>query len=157
MAKSNIKNFSPAYLLIPLLLSIIGLVFIFSAGLKPDGSNTGQYMRQLLWIGLGFILIAVILSIDYYQWIDMSEWLYGGGIILLLITLIFGTRIRGAKSWLGIGSLGIQPSEFMKIFYILFFAKYLGRAQLNEKKIRYFLFHWPFYSFLWDLLCSNPI
>lgn len=138
MAKSNIKNFSPAYLLIPLLLSIIGLVFIFSAGLKPDGSNTGQYLRQLLWIGLGLILIAVILSIDYYQWIDMSEWLYGGGLILLLITLLFGTRIRGAKSWLGIGSLGIQPSEIMKIFYILFFAKYLGRAQINEKKDQVF-------------------
>ncbi len=156
MSHNKIKNFSLAYLLIPVFLSVIGVVFIFSAGLQSDGSNTGQYLRQLLWIGLGFILTVVILSIDYYRLIDMSEWLYGGGLIMLLITILFGTRIRGAKSWLGIGSLGIQPSEIMKIFYILFFAKFLSHAPVKEKKDQVFFTSLVFLALPLGLIMLQP-
>jgi rod shape determining protein RodA len=79
-------------------------------------------------------------DLDYYQLVEISEWFYIVGILLLVVTLIFGVRVRGAKSWLGFAGLGIQPSEIVKICYILFFAKYLSNAPEKEKDTEVFLY-----------------
>lgn len=140
MLKDNIKNVSYAFVIIPVVLSVIGLLFIFSTGINPGGGNTGQYIRQLIWVAIGIALAVFILSIDYYQLVETSEYYYIVGILLLLITLVFGKTVRGAKSWLGLAGLGIQPSELMKIFYILYFSKYLANAPVAEKKTKVILF-----------------
>lgn len=137
--KDNLKNISYVYIIIPLVLSIIGIIFIYSSGIIPEGGNTGQYIRQLIWVVIGISLGIVVLSVDYYQLVETSEYYYIAGILMLIVVLIFGTTVRGAKSWLGIGSLGIQPSEIMKIFYIILYAKFLGNASEKEKKNRNFL------------------
>ena len=50
-------------------------------------------------------------------------------LVILLYTMLFGRFVNGARSWIGIGSFGIQPSEFGKIVYIMFFARYLERSE----------------------------
>ncbi len=138
MFKDIFKNISPAFIIIPLLLSVIGLVFIYSSSINPDGSNSGQFVKQLIWIILGCAVALFILNIDYFRLVETSNYFYITGIVLLIIVIIFGKNIRGHKSWMGIGGLGIQFSEIMKVAYILFFAKYLANAPIIEKKIQVF-------------------
>ncbi len=144
MLKDNLKNVSYGFIIIPIVLSIIGLMFVYSTGIRAEDGTIGpllqsQFFKQLVWFMIGIGISIFILSVDYFQLADIGEYFYIAGILLLIITLVFGKDVRGAKSWLGIGGLGIQPSEIMKLFYILFYAKYLSRAPLNEKKVQTFL------------------
>lgn len=137
--KDNFKNIPLLYLLIPVILSLIGFIFIFSTGINPDGSNNGQYIRQLIWMVIGAGFAVLILNIDYYRLVETANIYYVIGIVFLVIALIFGRPIRGSRSWLGLAGMGIQPSEIMKLFYILFFAKYLSNANIIEQKNKVFL------------------
>ncbi len=144
MLKDNLKNVSYGFIVIPLVLSIIGLVFIYSTGIRAEDGTIGpffesQFFKQLTWFIIGLGISIFILSVDYFQLAEIGEYFYITGIVMLIITLVFGKEVRGAKSWLGVGGLGIQPSEIMKLFYILFYAKFLSRAPLGEKKIQTFL------------------
>ncbi|MGL4367665.1 MAG: FtsW/RodA/SpoVE family cell cycle protein [Brevinemataceae bacterium] len=126
------------FIAIPIILSIIGVIFILSTGQLENGLNTNLYIKQILWIILGLGIVAIILSIDYYYIIEMSVVYYILGIGLLIFTLVFGKEIKGSKSWLGVAGLGIQISELMKIFYILFYAKFLSKISKDEKSIQTF-------------------
>ncbi len=139
MFKDLFKGTEGVFIIIPLILSIVGIIFVYSTGINPDGTNTNLYIRQIIWFFIGVFISLIILGIDYFRLVEISEYFYGAGVILLLITLIFGKSVRGSKSWLGIAGLGIQPSEIMKICYILYFAKYLSRANVVEQKNKTFL------------------
>ena len=75
--------------------------------------------------------------IDYRKIEKFSIYLYLALIAVLIYTLIFGRYVNGARSWIGIGSFGIQPSEFGKIFYILFFATYLDKSEKTDELKRF--------------------
>lgn len=144
MPQTNVRSFHYGYVIVPVILSIFGLIFAYSTGISAEDGTIGpffqsQFFRQLVWVIVGLIIAGIILSLDYFQLAEMSEWFYIGGIVALIAVLLFGVRVRGAKSWLGFGSLGIQPSEIMKLCYILFFAKYLSNAPIKEQKTKVIL------------------
>ena len=60
-------------------------------------------------------------------------------LVALIYTILFGKYVKGARSWIGIGNLGIQPSEPCKIIYILFLARYLDRSP-HEKPLKRFIY-----------------
>ncbi len=132
--KDLLKGHTSLFILIPLLLSCIGIVFILSTGQLDDGQNTNLYIRQLAWIFIGIGLSVFILSIDYYYIIETSLLYYVGGLFLLVLTLLIGREIKGAQSWLGIWGFGIQSSEIMKICYVLFYAKFLKNIPKDQKE-----------------------
>lgn len=135
--KDIFKNHSILLLLIPFALSIIGVLFILSTG-QSDTGNNGLYLRQIIWIIIGIGISIFILSIDYYYLVETSIIYYFIGIILLILTLVIGREIKGAQSWLGFGGFGIQSSEFMKIFFILYYAKFLKNIPKDEKELTTF-------------------
>ena len=137
--KDIFKNNSIYFIIVPLVLSIIGIVFILSTGQLSNGGNTNLYLKQILWICVGIVIAGFILSIDYYYIVETSFIYYILGLILLVITLVFGREVKGAKSWLGIGGLGIQASEFMKICYIIFYAKFLKNISKDEHTVSVFI------------------
>ncbi len=138
MFKTIFKNATPSLVIVPLILTLIGLVFIFSSDINANGTNNGLYLKQLLWIVSGITMAYFIINIDYFIYVETSMYYYIGGLALLLLTLLLGKNIRGHKSWMGFAGLGIEPSEIMKVCYILFFAKYLANAPIIEKKTRVF-------------------
>ncbi|MDR1319230.1 MAG: rod shape-determining protein RodA [Treponema sp.] len=109
-----------------IILAIFGILFIYSSGITSTGVLVSkEYLRQIIWAGAG-LLIAVLLSlIDYKRLRDISLYLYLAILALLLYTCLFGRLVNGARAWIGIGTFGVQPSEFAKIITILFLAKYL--------------------------------
>jgi len=139
MWKRIFKNVDWFLVLIPLLLTLIGILFIYSTGITVTGENTNKYLRQLVWVGISIGFMIVILWVDYYRWVELSSYFYILGIVLLVLTLLVGKNIRGSRSWFGVGGLGIQASEVMKIFVILFLAKYLANAPVIEKRIQAFV------------------
>jgi len=83
-------------------------------------------LKQVVWFAIG----VVLLFITYYICINMKNLdkmlpLYGiGSLFLYVITLLFGRNVKGATNWIFIGKLSIQPSEIIKILFVLFIASY---------------------------------
>jgi len=122
------------FLLLPILgLMTIGILFIYSSGVDSSGVLvTNEYLKQLAWALVALSLLIAFSYINYNILGDFSVWLYGIFIALLVLTLLFGKVVNGAKAWIGIFGLGGQPSEFAKIATLLFLSHYLSGKQRNE-------------------------
>ena len=117
--KSNL-NFDFFILASVLVLSVTSILFIYSSNIASDGTLvSNEYIKQIVWVSLGLLIMALIIIIDYKHAENFSVYLYFLLIFLLIITLLFGKKVNGARSWLGIMDIGIQPSEFAKITTII--------------------------------------
>ncbi|MDO7905405.1 stage V sporulation protein E [Paenibacillus sp. JX-17] len=118
-------------------LLAIGIVMVYSAGavlaFHDYGDSFYFVKRQLLFAGLGIAAMFVTANVDYRIWRKYAR----PGLLLcfalLILVLIPGIGVvrGGARSWLGISSFGIQPSEFMKLGMILFLSKWLSRKDYD--------------------------
>lgn len=115
-------------LILTLLLVGFGLVMVFSASssLTLASSKFGNdplffIKRQVIWIVLGTIVMFIAMNIHYSKF---KKWYVPIFIItvILLLVVAFSEKINGAKSWLSIGTLGIQPTELAKISIILYIS-----------------------------------
>ncbi|HPO60077.1 MAG: rod shape-determining protein RodA [Spirochaetes bacterium] len=130
--KLNIAHIDYLLFAILLILLVISVLFIYS-GTKNIPSLKTRYLMQIIYASVGIIGGIFVLLIDIKKIQDISEFLYLFGILMLIATLLIGTRVRGSKSWIKFGFFSIQPSEFMKLFYILFVAKIITLYQNDEK------------------------
>lgn len=104
-------------------LSVIGIIFIYSAGYNPyTGVTNAFYKKQIIWLILGIISFFVVSYINYKQLVKFAPFIYGIGITFLLIVLLLGLIKMGAQRWIGIGPLRIQPSEIFKIVWVISLA-----------------------------------
>ena len=87
--------------------------------------------KQLMWIGTAFLLATVILSIDERVYENLSHVLYGGFMVLLLITPLLARDTKGSLSWIDLGTVKIQPAEFAKFAVALFVARFISTYNLN--------------------------
>lgn len=115
-------------LILTLLLVGFGLVMVFSASSSLTlasskfGNDPLYFMkRQMIWIVLGIVVMFTAMNIPYSKF---KKWYVPIFIITVILLLIvaFSERINGAKSWLSIGKLGIQPTELAKISIILYLS-----------------------------------
>jgi rod shape determining protein RodA len=130
-----------ALLFSAVILTVFGVLFIYSSGVTSAGVLVStEYVRQIVWGAAGFILALALAMVDYRRFYGLSLYLYLGTLALLLFTVLFGRSVNGARAWLGIGSFGIQPSEFAKITTIIFLARYLESSQRNQNTfMRFFV------------------
>ena len=128
-------------LIIPVvILMIIGILFIYSSGVDSSGvSVANEYIKQIVWVSIGLVVFFLTALVDYRKFKDFSPWIFLIAMILLLYTVFFGKPVNGAKSWLGIGDFGIQPSEFAKIAFILFFSWFLIKSEKTDSDMSRFL------------------
>jgi rod shape determining protein RodA len=105
-------------------LSICGASYEYdNVGLFDPSGRPGS---QLVWIGLSFLLIFVILMLDADFYSVFGYFIYGAVILLLIATIFLAPDIKGSRSWLVIGSLRIQPAEFAKFATALALAKFMS-------------------------------
>jgi len=102
----------------------MGITTISSAtqAFKEGGTNR-YFIMQIVWVLSGLVLLIITAAIDYSMFRMYYKLIYCANILMLVLVLLVADKVNGARSWLGIGSLGIQPSEFMKISLIIFFAR----------------------------------
>jgi len=120
-------------------LMCIGILTIYSAArASGEGGALGnQHIKQIYWALTGLVIFILTLFVHYQTMSKYALFIYIGGIFLLALTLFFGKRVRGAKSWITIfGSFGFQPSEFVKIAVIIALARFLDRIGEDIKSLK---------------------
>lgn len=125
-------------------LSALGLIFIFRV-------NPYYGLRQSYWVLAGFALfwgIQIFLP-EYKRLLNYKYSFMVLSLIFLVFTILFGVEAGGARSWLSLGSFRFQPSEFVKIFMVIFLAGYLDENKEilrgGTLKIgRFYLPDWPY-------------
>ena len=121
-------RFDFSLLLVAILLTGIGVAFIYSSGVTSTGEvYSSEYVKQTIWALLGLVLLFGVSLVDYNLFKGWAFRIYMGNLVLLILTLLFGKVVNGSKSWIGIWELGIQPSEFMKVSTILYLSSFLER------------------------------
>lgn len=123
-----------------LLLVVFGYINIISASHIGEINNyldTSQlYGKQLIFIGLTIVLIVLILSVEAKFYERFASIIYLAAMLSLVGLFIFGKDVNGARSWYGIGSMTIQPSEFAKFATALAVAKYMSDLQTNMSTLK---------------------
>jgi rod shape determining protein RodA len=111
-----------------LALTAFGLAAIYSTSLGSQGESPdySNFNRQLIFLAIGLVAVFVIPAFDYRLLSGFSKVLYVLSIVLLVAVLVFGRTVNGAKSWFGFGGFGVQPIEFVKIFIVVFLAKFFS-------------------------------
>ncbi|HKK47857.1 MAG TPA: FtsW/RodA/SpoVE family cell cycle protein, partial [Alkalispirochaeta sp.] len=117
-------------------LLIVGVLFVFSSGVTADGQIVStEYIRQIIWGATGVVLMLLITFVDYRVLHPPAGAIFLAILGVLLFTLLFGQVVNGSRSWIGIGNLGGQPSEFAKIGLIIVLARYFGDSPERGKNV----------------------
>ncbi len=135
-----INSLFPAWLLLALrrldtvllaalsLLVFMGLVTLYSA----SDANMDQVQRQGIHFLIGLSLLVIFSQISSKTLRQWSVWLYGGGVVLLILVLLVGVTKKGAQRWLYIG-MDIQPAEIMKLAVPMMVAYYFSEKPLPPR------------------------
>ena len=132
MFRNLLKNTDYILIITILALFVIGVFGIYSAGYGDiDGSNT-EYQKQIVWFGVVCVISLILWAIDTSVFEFMGYALYGLNLVLLVLVLAMPS-VFGASSWSKIGGISYQPSELMKIGYILCAAKVMTMYTENKQ------------------------
>ena len=125
--RGSLRALDPILLLASLALVAIGILFVYSSGVNSAGESvSNEWFKQIIWAGSGCVLLALFAVNNHQKYKPRTPYVFLGALALLVLTLLLGREVNGARSWLGVGDLGIQPSEFAKLATILFLAAYLS-------------------------------
>jgi rod shape determining protein RodA len=142
MLRENQRRFKFDWITIILFLLLVafGYLNILSAshiGEITSYFDTSQlYGKHLVFVGLTFVLIVLILSLEAKFYERFASVIYLVAMLALVGLFIFGKDVNGARSWYGIGSMTIQPSEFAKFATALAVAKYISDMQTNMETLK---------------------
>ncbi|MTE26642.1 rod shape-determining protein RodA [Winogradskyella ouciana] len=142
MLRENQRRFKFDWLTIILFLLLVGFGYLNILSASHDGDivnyfDTSQlYGKQLIFIGLTFVLIVLILSFEAKFYERFASIIYLVALLALMGLFLFGKEINGARSWYAIGSMTLQPSEFAKFATALAVAKYISDLQTNMQTLK---------------------
>lgn len=134
------KKIDKHLLIAVIVLSLFGLLMIYSSSniwAEYKFNDPYKYLKsQAMFLILGYIIIYIVSKINYQIYYKYSNIILFICIILLILVLIpgIGSVRNGSRSWFGIGSFGIQPSEFAKLGIIIFTSKYLNNNKIKSIK-----------------------
>ncbi|NPA41046.1 MAG: rod shape-determining protein RodA [Aquificae bacterium] len=121
------------------LIQIFGILAVYSASVS-EGVPT-FFKKHLLYIALSWIIIVLLAREKFRNILDLSLYIYLFNLFLLVLVLVMGKEVYGAKRWLNLGFINIQPSEFMKLSLILLTAyilPYINR--IRDRKVLLLMF-----------------
>jgi len=136
VAPSRFGDHDEGLLWVSILLLLIGLVMVYSASIAfAEGSNfTGHranffLLRHLLSLGLGVLAGYAAFQVPMEIWQRYALPLFLLGVVSLVVVLIpgIGKSVNGARRWIPLGFMNIQPSEVMKLLAVLYAADYTVR------------------------------
>ena len=120
-------------LLLTLALCGLGLIMVYSASQAlayTDYGNTAYFFdRQLLWLAVGLVTMGVCAKIDYHRWVQLAPILAIVTLVLLAAVLVphIGVEVQGARRWIRLGPMDIQPSVLAQFMVVVAGAVWLDR------------------------------
>lgn len=136
------KKYNKLLLLAVILISLFGLLMIYSSSniwAEYKYNDPYKYLKsQAIFLIIGYILMIIISKFPYQNYKKLANIIFLICTIMLILVLIpgIGSIRNGSRSWFGIGSLGLQPSEFTKLGLIIFTSKYLANNTKELKDIK---------------------
>jgi len=131
----TLKNIDWLSVILFLTLVLMGWFNIYSASFDPEHSSifdaSQEYGKQFIWIVTALVLAMVVVLFDGDFIKRASPFVYAVTTTLLVLVLLFGKEVNGAKAWFGFGSFGIQPSEFAKLGTTMMLAFYLSQVNIK--------------------------
>lgn len=146
--KNRLKSDLQSFLGITIALIIIGFLFIYSSSsvyaLEQFGVSHYYIKKQLIGLGLGLVglIIARYLSLDFIK--SATPFVFFITLALTAVTLVpkLGIRIHGSSRWLNLGFMSLQPSELLKVVFVLYIAQFLAKKE--QKKFTFIHSYLPF-------------
>ena len=122
-------------LVLPLLvIQIFGAIAVYSSS-KGQGMEV-LFKKHLLYLGLSWAVILLLAREKFRNILDLSLYIYLFNLFLLTLVLVAGSEVYGAKRWLNLGFINVQPSEFMKLSLLLLSAYLMPLIKgLKDRKI----------------------
>lgn len=122
--KERLRGLDPGLLLPLVALMFMGILTLYSAGRGTPLANL--WVKQVLYSFIGLAAMVYLAGTSHRRIFQWALPVYGLGIALLVVVLLFGKSIAGTKGWLSIAGFGLQPSELMKWMTLLMVAQRLG-------------------------------
>jgi rod shape determining protein RodA len=134
------KNIDWLTVVIYAILVAFGWVNIYAANFDPETVSgitlSSEPGKQLIWIGLSVLLIGVLFLIDSKFFVEFAYIFFSISVLLLILALLFGLEINGAKAWFKIGSIRLQPAEITKVAASLALARVMSRFNFKMSRLR---------------------
>ena len=132
--KKDLLNFDWINLIAVIILSLIGITFIYSA---QSTINDADWKKQIIWVILGIVAYSIICRINYKHISGYAHYIYILGVLgLLLATPLspISVEMMGARRWINLGFSTVQPTEAAKIGTLIMVASLLARSNLENVK-----------------------
>ncbi len=130
MNKKILKNIDWGIIVSCAILLTIGLIALFSAS-SNDGYD--DFKKQIIFVAISIPVFIIMILVNYKTFVKLSLPFYII-MILALIAVLFTPNRNGATSWFSIGGFTIQPSEFAKIIFVIFFSYMVCQFQKKDRK-----------------------
>jgi len=130
-------------LLVVLILMTMGIATVYSTAYVPEHPSlfdfSQVYGKQIMWVAISLFLglLVFLIDSDIYRKFALPIFIFS---MALLVVVLFMPPKNGARAWLGIGSMGIQPGEFAKIATAILLARFLSDLNQKQQNIRTVLF-----------------
>lgn len=137
--ESIVAHFDWALFISYLILLIMGVATVYSTAYNEDHPSlfdfSQKYGKQIIWLAVSLFLglIVFLIDSDIYQKFAVPIYLFT---LSLLVVVLFMPPVNGARAWLGIGTMGIQPAEFAKIGSALLLARFISNVNVKQQNIQ---------------------
>lgn len=147
------KNYNFRLVLYVLLLNLLG-VYVIRSATNQDMAYVG---KQVMGIVVGFAIVLILSLIDYHRIMAFAPLIYAVCIVGLIAVLLFGRNVNNATRWLILPGIGqIQPSEFVKVGLVAFFAWFFSKNQEKLNRVTTLLIAGGLFSVIFFLIFSEP-
>jgi len=119
-------------LIIPLLLTLIGLLNLYSVTFRDPYGGERFFHMQMVWAGIGVVVMFVVAFLSIRVLHRLSLLFYVTVLLLLAAVFVFGVTSWGARRWLDLGFFTLQPSELAKLAMIFMLARYFGDRGVKD-------------------------
>jgi rod shape determining protein RodA len=122
-----------------IIMMVLGIATVYSTAYNHNHpfilDFSQKYGKQVIWVLVSLFLglMVFLIDSDIYRKFCVPIYL---GTMALLVVVLFMPPVHGARAWLGIGSLGVQPAEFAKIGTGLLLARFIGNMNLKQQTVQ---------------------
>lgn len=161
--KKNMTGIDLQFLVMIYALLAFGLIMVLSASSpiayaskSTNNDSFFYFKKQLIWTIIGTVGLVGMANIDYRKLKQLAWPLYIFNIVMLVVVLLAGKSVNGAKRWLQFGGFSFQPTEFTKIIVIIFYAALLSETYKMVGKLKTLLVYGAFLGVVAVLIMLQP-
>lgn len=130
-----LSNFDHWLVIAVCVLSFFGIICIGSATHINLGESPKEFIKQIIWFAIGIGLLWGAFRVDYESLSRYYVHFYILNLVMLLAVILIGKNVNGARRWIALGPLTLQPSEFAKIIMIFCLAKHIDGQRENINRL----------------------